>query len=170
MLTIESRKKSENLQDYHLPDFRGKKWDAITNQSFSTAPVAARFEVDEAIKPKWEVLGVGEFDNHIEAMEPTEDGTIAYDLCFSPPKSFSLAALTGEEISLELLRIHRDAVTQALMFVMKYLVTRKTPKKRRFLERIPQVIWRFVHPWNDQMEPQLHEHALLLASKPGELV
>jgi len=169
MLNIVARKKSEDLQGYYSPDFRKKKWDVIGKQNF-TDPSAARFDTGEALEPKWEVLGVNEFNNHIKAIEPKrKDGVIAYELCFSPPKSFSLAALTGEEISLELLRLHREAVTHALMFVWKYLVTRKSPEKRRFLERIPQVIWRFAHPWNDQMEPQLHEHALLLACKPGEI-
>jgi len=80
-------------------------------------------------EPSWTQLLPKEFDDHMAWLSQKiekagRDRVISMEFAFSPPKSYSVAALAGSVPNLRLLELHLRAVDAALELVSNYLFIR----------------------------------------------
>ncbi len=173
MIGIVPRYSPDQLNDYFRDDFASRMWqvDSPTSQlARLMTPKVGVLNQNSTSKTSWEPFTYEQFLLRIDKLK-TEFGRNSHnkkrvcslELVFSPPKSFSIAALAGKTSEEgKLCRFHGLAVDAVLEFATKFLFTRKTQSKVTTLDPIEVEAIRFPHPINDLGEPQLHEHVNLL--------
>lgn len=107
------------------------------------------------------------FDTFVSLIPQQSGNVLAYEFGFGPPKSFSIAALFGLPNSEDLLRMHDQAVGDAVCFITQSLVPRVSVSRPRFGRLFDRPIFRFKHFANRVNEPQLHEHVVVIARGEG---
>ena len=162
MINIEKRKDPNSLGDYHGGDFCSAAWDALDLRAIGD-PRICRAVVGSGSRPDvvWKPLAKQLFDRTLTQISlHTKAGlVVSFDLVLSPPKTFSIAALAGPEISVELIN-YQD---QAVRWVTQEIVNNTALRIDGGYSRIFPSIWKFSHPFNRILEPQLHDHLCVLA-------
>lgn len=113
---------------------------------------------------KWKPLDNETFVKHVDELRShrRKNGTIGFELGFSPPKSFSIAALAMTKTNNFLVSLHRKAVDQALLELSSYLFTRKTVQGKMYRPPVHPTIIRFTHFSNRRKDAHLHDHTIIL--------
>jgi conjugative relaxase-like TrwC/TraI family protein len=91
-----------------------------------------------------------------------ENRRAGFDLTFSAPKSFSLAALMGEAKELE--QAHRNAVERTLKVVEQQHAQARVwdGKERQKINTGNLIVAQFHHTTSREKDPQLHTHCVVL--------
>jgi len=153
------------FRSYFAKDFGAKIWQAGTPLGEFCEPRRARLWAEEGPPAVWECLSEERFGRLMDGLERlvgrekgwSKSRLVALEPIFSPPKSVSVSALAGPEISLELLTLHSCAVGQALDWGRQFLGTRRKDPTDFCVEAL-----RFPHPFSALKDPQVHEHAALI--------
>lgn len=170
MLGMTPRYDVEQFHDYYVGDFGSRNWvgddGEVLPDSKKRSLVWSVTDTAGVPVPSWEPLSRGHFLAIIERLRSRREGRsgggrrflIGVELTFSPPKSYSLAALAGPQVDRVLLGLHRQAVTAVLDQLPALLVTRQMG--RRYSLAVEML--RFAHPFSRANDPQLHEHVVLI--------
>ena len=104
---------------------------------------------------------VKDFDNAIISMKNSK--RVGYDICFSPPKSISIAIILNDKMGKEILSIHEQVVSNILKLIESNVETRVTTKA--ITERIKTgkfAVMKFHHYVSREQDMQIHIHAVIL--------
>lgn len=104
---------------------------------------------------------VKDFNNAIISMKNPK--RVGYDICFSPPKSMSIAIILDDKIEEEILTIHEKIVSNILKFIESDIVTRVTTNA--ITENVKTgkfAVMKFHHYVSREQDIQIHIHAVIL--------
>ncbi len=162
MINLERRKGTNGLANYHGGDFSSAAWDALDFRAIGE-PRICRAVVGSGSRPDvvWHPLTKQIFDRTLtQISQRSKPGmVVSFDLICSPPKTFSIAALAGPEVNVELIS-YQD---QAVRWVTREIINNTALRIDGGSSRVCPSVWKFSHPFNWILEPQLHDHLCVLA-------
>lgn len=158
MVNLVIRKDGGGFRDYFDGDFNAVHWEGIPTCMMGL--VLPQILQQEREVDGWKPLDRSKFN---DLSSRFSSKVIGYEFGFAPPKSFSIGALCGGEVSMDLLNVHRLAVTIVLSRLPELFFVRRTSGQSKWLEPAKRNMIRFRHPYNRANEPQLHEHVFIFA-------
>lgn len=162
MINVETRKSIAHLRAYYECDFGSGAWDALGSDPERAGRICEGYNREKSERGLiWQPLAPAFFHGWIDQLQSHSEPhhVIAVDIICSPPKSFSIAALAGQEIRGDFI----DFQDRATAFVTEEILFNSWTRKGNAVDFIKPLVWKFTHPFNRIREPQLHDHLVVLA-------
>ncbi|CAN5781054.1 hypothetical protein BH09VER1_BH09VER1_17740 [soil metagenome] len=165
MINIEKRKDLVRFDDYFADDFGSPAWDALGSEPGRAARISRAVVPDDLSSLSWGPLPKRNYLSWMKGLpaHAAPGNVLAVELIFSPPKTYSVAALAGKQVRPELLEVQDQAVGLVALEIIRNSWVRQTEHKTLNLVSAISEVWRFSHPFNRAGEPQFHDHLVVLA-------